>query len=129
MKYLPTGRRYNTTKPRLVAAEQRKREQGFRVNRSRDALAREPLYKSREWKELRERVLAAEPRCRQCGAPAQHVDHIEHGPHWREHFFDPANLQPLCAPCHNSKSAKDKNAAKRQVQASKWDRFKKPETP
>ena len=127
MKYLTTGKRYNTAKPRLIAAEQLKREKGFRANRSRDALAREPLYKSREWSELRQRVLAAEPRCRRCGAPAQHVDHLEHGPEWREHFFDIENLQPLCAPCHNSKSAKDRSAAKRAVKASKWDKYRKPD--
>lgn len=57
-----------------------------------------------EWRRLRVQVLAEEPNCRQCGRPAQHVDHItplrEGGTHER------SNLQGLCHPCHSRLTAR-----------------------
>lgn len=55
------------------------------------------------WRKLRARILADEPTCRACGRLATTVDHItplEHG----GARYDPANCQPLCQPCHDSKT-------------------------
>ena len=124
MKDVPTGLRHKFVKPRLIAARDAAREKGKRFNRSRDALEREVLYKSREWRELRARVMQEEPLCALCGAPSEHADHIEHGADWRSRFFDRANLRGLCSRCHNSKSAKDLAASKKKV--SPYERFRKP---
>lgn len=62
---------------------------------------------TRRWRELRARVLDDEPDCRRCGRPSTEVDHIrplsEGGSKW-----DRANLQALCADCHDVKSAEDR---------------------
>lgn len=60
------------------------------------------------WPGIRAAQLRREPACRECGAPATHVDHINPltpmpgssmpGTH------DQANLQSLCAPCHRRKT-------------------------
>src|SRR5579862_4214809 len=54
------------------------------------------------WAALRRRVLAEERRCRMCGKPAAHVDHIV--PLRRGGRSDHGNLQSLCRPCHEVKS-------------------------
>lgn len=55
------------------------------------------------WRVHRDRFLALNPRC-QCGAKAQHVDHIipmaQGGPKWSH-----SNMQALCASCHGRKTA------------------------
>jgi len=56
------------------------------------------------WRRVRAQVLAEEPRCRMCGAPASEVDHIV--PLARGGTHDRANLQPLCVSCHRIKSAR-----------------------
>ena len=57
-----------------------------------------------EWRKARAEFLRLNPTCRMpgCGAPATVVDHIE--PHRGNQalFWNKANWQPLCAPCHNS---------------------------
>lgn len=60
-----------------------------------------------EWPRVRRRQLAAEPTCRHCGTTATVVDHIVPIHHFadRRSAHDPANLQSLCAPCHNRKTA------------------------
>jgi len=123
VKYMTTGKRHASVKPRIVAAREAARDKGKRFNRSKDALAREPLYRSREWKDLRAIVLREEPLCAECGAPSQHADHLEHGADWRSRFFDRANLRGLCSRCHNSKSAKD--LAKSKARPSPYEKFKK----
>ncbi len=56
-------------------------------------------------------VLAREPLCRTCGAPADQVDHIEpfgDNPGLR---LDEADLQSLCGRCHGIKTrAESKNS-------------------
>lgn len=68
------------------------------------------------WRRLREVILNAEPLCRHCLArgipvPAAEVDHIvplrDGGDNSRE------NLQPLCALCHDRKTADDVAKRKR----------------
>lgn len=56
---------------------------------------------TRQWRAARARVIAREPLCRQCGAVAEHVDHIT--PVARGGTDHPANLQALCAACNLAK--------------------------
>lgn len=63
----------------------------------------------KDWRELREAVLAAEPNCRECARrgierPAKMVDHIETVRDAPERRLDPSNLQPLCWACHQKKT-------------------------
>lgn len=62
---------------------------------------------TRKWRAFRAQQLIDEPRCRWCGAKADEVDHIlplsEGGSKW-----DKANVQSLCTPCHEIKSAEDR---------------------
>jgi 5-methylcytosine-specific restriction protein A len=66
------------------------------------------LYNNRRWRRLRLQQLASEPHCRMCRVQdgqatiATVADHIE--PHRGDDllFWDPANLQSLCARHHNS---------------------------
>ena len=61
------------------------------------------LYDSR-WQEARREYLHGK-RCT-CGAPAMVIDHIV--PHRGDTrlFWDQSNWQPMCGPCHNSKTAR-----------------------
>ena len=69
-------------------------------------------YNTRRWRKLRATILKAQPICVMCEqknryTSANVVDHIEPinkgGAVWNT-----SNLQALCTPCHNRKSAKDK---------------------
>ncbi|MEE9984215.1 HNH endonuclease signature motif containing protein [Agrobacterium pusense] len=79
--------------------------------RSADAALYRRLYKTSRWQRLREAQLAAEPLCRFCLAvedvtEATVCDHIK--PHKGDEalFYDPNNLQSLCAPCHDKLKAR-----------------------
>lgn len=66
------------------------------------------VYNDPQWAALRDQVLSEEPLCRaQCGRPPTVVDHIR--PHRGDErlAFDRANLQALCKPCHDSKTARE----------------------
>jgi len=54
-----------------------------------------------KWERAKSAWLETHTRCRRCGKPATVVDHIT--PHKGDMalFWDRANWQPLCAPCHN----------------------------
>lgn len=56
-----------------------------------------------EWRAVRAEHLAAEPACRECGAPGTDVDHIV--PRSRGGSDGHANLQTLCHACHSRKTA------------------------
>lgn len=63
---------------------------------------------SAAWRKLRSLVLSAEPLCRTCAAKgitraANHVDHVN-GDASNNAM---TNLQPLCAPCHSRKTARE----------------------
>lgn len=62
--------------------------------------ARERGYTS-EWQKARAAFLAVHPYCAMCAAPATTVDHIV--PHKGDDrlFWDKANWQSLCVPCHS----------------------------
>lgn len=64
------------------------------------------LYLDPRWATLSRRTLREEPRCRTCGAPSQHADHIVPvraggAP------FDRRNTQGLCQRCHAAKTARE----------------------
>lgn len=93
---------------------QKKLEAYERANPTRE----QAFYHTPEWKRFRREYLQEKPPCRVCLeqreviTPARVVDHIipirQGGPR-----LDPANVQPLCFPCHNRKSATEKHAQER----------------
>lgn len=67
------------------------------------------------WSRFRAQVLAEEPRCRSCGAPAVTVDHILAIAFGGSH--DRRNLQPLCHACEVVKTAADSRRGKARKRA------------
>jgi 5-methylcytosine-specific restriction protein A len=65
------------------------------------------FYHTTAWRKLRKYHLVREPLCRECGAPAQMVDHIKPIRLGGEPLDD-NNLQSLCNRCHASKSAHER---------------------
>lgn len=70
-----------------------------------------------DWRRVRAAVLAAEPLCRFCAAEgrvtaATEVDHVDafHGLADPKRL-DPANLRPLCQPCHRRRTARQASGA------------------
>jgi len=57
---------------------------------------------------LRAAVLAEEPLCRVCGLRSTDLDHIV--PQFKGGSSERSNLQALCAPCHQAKSAREQAA-------------------
>ena len=82
-------------KPKRPLANTEVNEKARRRQRSR-LLA----TNSAQWRKIRKAVLEREPLCRQCGAPANEVDHINGDTSNNL----PSNLAPLCKPCHSAKS-------------------------
>ena len=83
---------------------------------ARDADPLRKLYKTRDWKYVRLRVLARDPFCRLHNpqlppAASTIVDHkipakdyvAHHGGDYR-YFYDEDNLQGVCASCHQKKT-------------------------
>jgi 5-methylcytosine-specific restriction protein A len=64
------------------------------------------------WTKIRQGVLAEEPNCRVCGARATFVDHIINRAEGGTH--DRANLQPLCARCHQFKTQEEARRGQRR---------------
>lgn len=60
----------------------------------------------RTWRRWRLMILREEPICRLCGGSADQVDHIV--PLRAGGTNDRANLQPLCASCHSTKTVQDR---------------------
>ena len=64
------------------------------------------LYNNKRWRRYRRMFLSEYPICAECGREATICDHVrDHDGDW-DTFWDPANHQPLCARCHNQKTAK-----------------------
>jgi len=64
-------------------------------------------YRTMRWRALRLVILRRDPVCVDCGElPSRHVDHRM--PHRGDPrlFWDPANLQGLCAQCHARKTGR-----------------------
>jgi 5-methylcytosine-specific restriction protein A len=62
--------------------------------------ARERGY-TKEWEHARAEFLACHPSCSFCNAPATVVDHKTPHRGNQRLFWDRANWQTLCLPCHN----------------------------
>ncbi|NVO05715.1 MAG: HNH endonuclease [Rhodoferax sp.] len=86
-----------------------------RVRRGFDAEV--GFYQSRQWRALRAAYLREHPLCCVCGGngflvPARVVDHVlpikDGGAR-----FDACNLQSLCVPCHNRKTARETGSRRR----------------
>jgi len=86
--------------------ERRQRDRKARFDRTRPS-ARARGYDAR-WDAEREEFLALNPTCRRCPAPATVVDHVMAHRGNQALFWNRANWQSLCAPCHNrSKQAEE----------------------
>lgn len=76
--------------------------------------ARERGYTA-EWERESKAFLKECPACRRCGAPATLVDHIQPHKGNQRLFWNRANWQPLCRPCHNSaKQAEERRNQKKE---------------
>ena len=78
------------------------------------------LYSTSRWQRLRQYILSKEPLCVECKKnkrirPATVVDHIKPHKGNKELFYDESNLQSLCKPCHDRKTAKEDGRWKRRV--------------
>jgi 5-methylcytosine-specific restriction protein A len=78
--------------------------------RERDRSARrrsKAVYNKKMWHERRKQVLASQPICAVCDNNlATEVDHVvplDLG----GSEYDPANLQPICSPCHIEKTRRE----------------------
>ncbi len=70
-------------------------------------------YQTKQWRAMRRDILQSQPLCVECGKQgrltvANVIDHIKPVRLGGE-FWDTKNMQPLCTPCHNSKSAKERH--------------------
>lgn len=65
----------------------------------------DPFYTSPAWRELSAQSIAEAGRCAECGSThkliADHKVEIKDG----GAALDPGNIQVLCTPCHNTKTA------------------------
>jgi 5-methylcytosine-specific restriction endonuclease McrA len=66
------------------------------------------VYDDPRWPLLRDQVLSEEPLCRaSCGRAPAVVDHIRPHRGNEQLAFDRANLQAMCKPCHDAKTARE----------------------
>ncbi len=94
---------------RCECEERRARERKARHDAKRPT-ARERGY-THEWEREKRAFLEDYPACRRCGRPATLVDHIKPHKGDKRLFWDRANWQPLCAPCHNGwKQSSERNS-------------------
>lgn len=84
------------------------RERAMRAKDHR-AGARERGY-DRAWEALAAKHRRAHPRCVECGAPAQAVDHVLPVRERPDLRLDPSNLQSLCRSHHQVKTAAETKA-------------------
>lgn len=97
-----------------------------RDQRSAEAEAYRPWYKTARWRQLRSAILRSKPLCRMCRehgviTAATVVDHIQ--PHKGDEalFWSPENLQPLCATHHNrDKQSEERRGYSTEVGADGW---------
>ena len=76
------------------------------AKRSPQVAARQRLYKTKRWKEIRARVLGRYPRCVDCGGEATIADHsLGHdGDDWLTRFWNESFIVGRCRPCHSVKT-------------------------
>jgi 5-methylcytosine-specific restriction protein A len=68
------------------------------------------IWHTKEWKELRAKLLKAEPYCVRCGERATVADHVVPHRGNAELAFSANNLQSLCRRCSDIKSREDRDA-------------------
>jgi 5-methylcytosine-specific restriction enzyme A len=88
------------------------------------------FFMSRDWRQLRHRVLLEEPRCpgwpvggptaRPCGALTTVVDHIFARRKFPDLALDRSNLRALCKSCHDRRTATEQGFASRATRY-RWD--------
>jgi len=84
----------------------------WRKLREEDARKSKEFFASKEWRELRYRVLSSQGRvCTLCGATKEsgamlHVDHIKPRSKFPDLWLEESNLQVLCEDCNLGKSNK-----------------------
>ena len=96
---------------RPYAANPTVRREKLNTERADDPIRK--LYKTATWRATRLVILFRDPVCKLCNkAPSTVADHIvagrkyveEHGGEFGN-FFDENNLQGVCKPCHDGKTA------------------------
>lgn len=101
------NRKLLSLKPRLPVlgsiVEEKLKQRARPSGRDADPRRTIPLNSAR-WRKLRARVLAEQPLCRMCDAPANVVDHASGDPSDNSD----RNLVALCAPCHNHKTQRQR---------------------
>jgi 5-methylcytosine-specific restriction enzyme A len=96
---------------RLVPLGQRDRGPDPRQDRSTRA------NRGRRWMKLRAQILARDPVCKSCNrAASQQVDHIKPLAQGGDDSY--ANLQGLCIPCHQAKTASEAKPTERVERTS-----------
>ena len=78
----------------------------LRTSRSKKAKGYRHLYKTGKWLWIHDRRLSDEPLCRMCKREQRYtaatvVDHIKPHKGLEALFYDYANTQSLCKPCHD----------------------------
>jgi 5-methylcytosine-specific restriction enzyme A len=63
-------------------------------------------YSTQRWRKRAAEQIRREPRCRYCGEPARHADHVKHH-RGDPHAFWHGELQSLCPSHHSEKTRKD----------------------
>lgn len=104
---------YALDRRRFCAAHQREHEnKRKRESRARNGRGWTRLYDDPRWKDRKAAFLRRNPLCAECGRfgvvrGAEVVDHVV--PHRGDLalFWDEGNWQPLCARCHNEKTARE----------------------
>jgi 5-methylcytosine-specific restriction endonuclease McrA len=96
-------------KRKLAAVKKRRMQELVRI---RNSFASDPFYSSREWLQLRYRVLVSRGRrCEACGIEGCnvrfHVDHIKPRSKFPDLALNEGNLQVLCEACNIGKGIWD----------------------
>ncbi|MBV2144413.1 HNH endonuclease [Falsochrobactrum sp. TDYN1] len=90
----------HTRKEPCITVQRLEKERKARFDKKRPT-SRQRGYTA-EWDRERKAFLAVYSSCRRCGAPATLVDHIKPHKGNQTLFWNRANWQPLCTPCHSS---------------------------
>lgn len=94
---VPYGTKYCAEHAYLERADQ-ENSRAFFANYKRENY--DSLYHSKEWREIVNAQLKAEPECEICHAPASEVHHVRPHRGNKDLFFDMNNLASLCHDCH-----------------------------